>query len=278
MDIGASAVQPLFIDGTAGRLFALYHPPTSEHRDGCDVIYVPPFAEEMNRSRRMAALQARALAAAGVGVLALDLFGTGDSAGDFGEARWEIWREDVAAAGDWLVARNGRPLALWGLRLGALLAAEVAARQPDRFRRLVLWQPVAEGKTMLTQFLRVQLATAMAAGGNRETTESLRATLAAGRPVEIAGYELAPELAAAIDAARCAACALSPASTVDWFEVSPSGEAVPSPVAQRAIDAWRAAGVTVETAAVAGQQFWSVQETVIAPQLLDVTRRVFEGA
>src|SRR3546814_1526626 len=62
---------------------------------------------EMNRSRRMAALQARALAALGIDVLLLDLFGTGDSAGDFRDARWEIWREDAMAAVAWLGARCG---------------------------------------------------------------------------------------------------------------------------------------------------------------------------
>jgi alpha/beta superfamily hydrolase len=40
----------------------------------------------MNKARRMAALQARALAALGYGVLLLDLHGCGDSSGDFGDS------------------------------------------------------------------------------------------------------------------------------------------------------------------------------------------------
>ena len=35
------------------------------------VVYVHPFAEELNKSRRMAALQARAMAAAGYAVVSL---------------------------------------------------------------------------------------------------------------------------------------------------------------------------------------------------------------
>lgn len=44
------------------------------------IVYIHPFAEEMNKSRRMAALQARALTLAGFAVLQLDLIGCGDEA------------------------------------------------------------------------------------------------------------------------------------------------------------------------------------------------------
>ncbi|WP_229425321.1 hypothetical protein [Massilia sp. Se16.2.3] len=73
-----------FLDTQGGRRFCLYHAPIGECRGA--LVYVHPFAEEMNRSRRMAALQARALAARGIGVLQLDLHGCGDSVGDFGDA------------------------------------------------------------------------------------------------------------------------------------------------------------------------------------------------
>ncbi len=66
------------------------------------VVYVHPFAEEMNKSRRMAALQSRALAAAGFAVLQIDLLGCGDSSGDFGDASWDEWIDDVLLAVRWL--------------------------------------------------------------------------------------------------------------------------------------------------------------------------------
>ncbi len=69
------------------------------------LLYLPPFAEEANRSRRMAVLQARRLAARGWPVLLLDPFGTGDSAGAFHEARWELWLADAARAAAWLATR-----------------------------------------------------------------------------------------------------------------------------------------------------------------------------
>src|SRR5687767_10614876 len=56
-----------------GRRFCLFHTPQGAVR--ALVFYIHPFAEEMNKSRRMAALQARSLAEAGFAVLQLDLLG-----------------------------------------------------------------------------------------------------------------------------------------------------------------------------------------------------------
>jgi hypothetical protein len=61
---GHAQRRPFFLDTPDGQRFCLFHPPGAPCRGA--VVYVHPFAEEMNRSRRMAALQARALAAQGV--------------------------------------------------------------------------------------------------------------------------------------------------------------------------------------------------------------------
>ena len=59
------------------------------------VLLLPPFAEEMNKSRRMCALLARGLAADGWRVVRIDLFGCGDSAGSLRDASWEQWCDDL---------------------------------------------------------------------------------------------------------------------------------------------------------------------------------------
>lgn len=238
------------------------------------MIYVPPFAEEMNRSRRMAALQARAFAAIGIATLVLDLFGTGDSGGDFRDARVGLWLGDIIAAADWLEAQGHRVDGLWGLRLGALLAATASASAPARFRRLLLWQPVTDGKAMLTQFLRVRVAAAMTEGGPAEKTEELRAQLAAGTAVEVAGYELAPELAAALDGLRLDHVELGPGTRVDWLEVGDEASDQVLPAAMRVVDAWRKRGIAVSARTIAGEPFWTLQETTLAPALLAATADV----
>jgi pimeloyl-ACP methyl ester carboxylesterase len=149
--------EAFFLASAPGERFCLYHAPAGVCRGA--LVYVHPFAEEMNKSRRMAALQARALAAAGFGVLQIDLHGCGDSDGDFGDARWEQWHADLATASSWLHARLGQPVGLWGLRLGALLALDHARRHT--VHQLVLWQPVLQGAAFLTQFLRLLVASGM---------------------------------------------------------------------------------------------------------------------
>ena len=102
MVVREAGCQPLFLEGAQGRLFALsYHPAQLQtHRHG--VLIVPPFAEEMNKSRRMLSQQARLLAEDGYLTLLLDLYGTGESDGEFSDASWAGWCEDLMCGYRWL--------------------------------------------------------------------------------------------------------------------------------------------------------------------------------
>ncbi|HEU6456255.1 MAG TPA: hydrolase 2, exosortase A system-associated, partial [Roseateles sp.] len=83
-----------FLPTAAGeQRLCLFHAPVSAPRS--KVLYLHPFAEEMNKSRRMAALACRKLAQAGHAVLQIDLRGCGDSSADFGDASWADWQADV---------------------------------------------------------------------------------------------------------------------------------------------------------------------------------------
>ncbi len=272
--------EPYFIDGPAGPLFAIYHPPSTAVADGGDLIYVPPFAEELNRTRRMAALQVRALAKAGVGALIVDLYGTGDSGGDFRDARWETWLGDIAAAAGWLDSRGRRRIGLWGLRVGALLAATAAADDPKRYNRVILWQPAISGERALTQFLRVRVAAGMGAGNDGETTKDLRARFAdgAGDSLEVAGYEVPPQLAAAIDGARIGPLGSALGMPVDWFEVVSESGRPPAPASRKVWEEWRNGGVPLTTATVVGEPFWNTQEIAVAPALIEATSALFGPA
>ncbi|MDQ2695688.1 MAG: hydrolase 2, exosortase A system-associated [Pseudomonadota bacterium] len=259
-------MEPRFVEGAAGRLFQQYFPPDPAAPGRGQVLYIHPFAEEMNKSRRMAALQARRFAAAGYGVLLPDLYGCGDSGGDFADARWETWMDDLRRSVDGMRARHDAPLHLWGLRLGALLAA-CLARELEA-ARLILWQPVLTGEQMLTQFLRLRLAASLMQGG-QQTVAWLRGQLAAGQTLEVAGYDLHPQLAAALDRARLLP---PPAATpVDWLDLVAAADRPPSPASRRLVEAWRAAGVAVNHRTVVGEPFWGTQEISVVPQLLDAT-------
>jgi hypothetical protein len=92
----------------------------------------------MNKTRRMSARMARLLSGAGWRVVQRDLYGCGDSAGDFADASWAAWLDDVDA--ELRQADTSRPVWLWCVRAGALLASAVLVGRPEV--NLLLWQPV----------------------------------------------------------------------------------------------------------------------------------------
>ena len=266
----ALPLLPFFLPASGGQRYCLLHlpPPGRNARGG--ILYVHPFAEELNKSRHVAAAQARAFAAAGYSVLQIDLFGCGDSSGDFSEARWDIWHNDLHLACAWLAQRVDGPLSVWGLRLGALLALDFASRAPLPLARLLLWQPETDGRRSIDRFLRLRLATSMLAGGTQEAPGHARAALAQGEPVEVAGYQLAPELALAIDGVSAAA--LLPAVPVYWLEYQgPAQTCAPLPPLARL---WRERGAAVHVASFGDGPFWHSGELLACPQLLDATRKL----
>lgn len=266
---------PFFLNSRSGQRFCVFHSPVGACRGA--VLFVHPFAEEMNKSRRIVAQQARALAALGYGVLQLDLHGCGDSSGDFGEARWEQWENDLALGVAWLGERLGKPVDLWCLRLGALLALDYAAKAaPGAVGRLVLWQPVLAGAPYLKQFLRLRVANDMLGAKAGGGVDALRAALHAGEALEIAGYELAPALAQAIEA-RDAAALVPARRVVHWLEIVGDAERPLAPASARVLDGWRSAGIDVHAQTVVGQAFWATQEITECPALVNATCAIFAG-
>jgi exosortase A-associated hydrolase 2 len=234
------------------------------------VLHVPAAAEEMNKSRRMVALQARAFAIAGGAVALLDPRGTGDSGGDHADATWAGWCDDIGVAWGWLRGRAQVPSALWGLRLGALLAIDAVARCALAPDALLLWQPVSSGKQWVNQFLRLATAREMTGAGGGAETKALRADLAAGRTVEVAGYGLSPELVSGAEACDLGS-APAPRCPVIMREVTLASPSTISPAMERVVAHWTAAGAKVDGAAVEGPSFWASQEIAEAPNLVAAT-------
>lgn len=261
--------EPFFLPVSPGMRFCIFHPAVESTDEA--ILYVQPFAEEMNKSRRMAALQSRKFAADGISVLQMDLLGCGDSSGQFADARWESWKEDLAFGVKWLQNRGYRAIHLWGLRLGALLALDYARDIGTGLSSVLIWQPVLNGEQFLTQFLRLRVAGELLGGGSVSTgTKLLRNELAAGHVLEIGGYALAPALALAIDQVNLAD--LAPVSSkVYWFEiVSAPGRAL-TPAGQRVADGWRSKGVDLDVACIPGLPFWNTQEISDCPALISAT-------
>jgi len=257
-------------DGTArnGQRLCIHHTPASGAVHAA-VLYTHPFAEEMNKSRRMAALCARSLAASGCAVLQIDLLGCGDSSGDFGDATWDDWLADVERGARWLQTQHDAPMWFWGLRSGCLLNVEASARLRTPAKQL-FWQPPPSGKVLLQQFLRIKLVSSLAEDKGNSDQEP-RQQLAAGRAVEIAGYSLQPALAQGLERAK-----LQPPAAVApsiWLETSSREGGALLPATQAAATQWRDAGHPVQAEVVQGPAFWQTQEIEDAPALVAATVR-----
>ncbi|MFY7854788.1 MAG: DEAD/DEAH box helicase, partial [Rubrivivax sp.] len=105
--MNSGALDAFFLDAGAGRSGArwcVHHAPAGPVQGA--FVFAHGWAEEMNKSRRMVALQARAWAAQGIATLTIDLTGCGDSTGTLADATWDDWLLDLALAVRWMEART----------------------------------------------------------------------------------------------------------------------------------------------------------------------------
>lgn len=256
-----------FAAASEGSRFVLIHRPAAAAIRGT-VIVAPPLAEEMNKCRRTLTSTARALASDGWQVVQVDLYGCGDSDGEFGDATWTHWVRDLECAAQ-KYATAGE-LWLWGVRAGALLLSPLLTLRSDA--NVLLWQPTIDGAVTLDQFLRLRAAAAVVGGDKRDDRKALRERLARGEPVEVAGYALSPQLAEGLASARLT-LPVNFVGRVVWVDVvSRAADAIRAG-ATKTIDAWRGAGNAVEFFTVVGAPFWQTVEIAEVPELIDATRR-----
>jgi uncharacterized protein len=266
--------EAFFLPVADGQRFCLYYPSVGAEPRGA-MLYLHPFAEEMNKSRRMVALQARMLAEHGFAVLQIDLHGCGDSSGDFGDATWKNWLQDVHDAHAWLRSRCPAPFWLWGLRAGCLLATQAAAQLTEPANYL-FWQPTPSGKVFLQQFLRLKVASELLAGDNKGVMEALKQQLADAQSVEIAGYSLSPGLAQGLEQADLLPPPPKPGHLI-WLELSTRPDATLMPASAKRLEQWQSAGYSTSSQVVTGPAFWQTTEIEEAPALLTATVAALEG-
>ncbi len=270
--------EAFFLPSGEGQRFCLYHPAEGARIHG-QVLYIHPFAEEMNKARRMAALQARSLAQAGFNVLQMDLAGCGDSSGDFGDATWQSWVDDVVQASRYLQGRaHGQSIPtppgslwLWGLRAGCLLATQAAAESGMACNYL-FWQAPSLGQPLLNQFMRLKLAADLQGAQSKGLMERMRRELSNDQSIEIAGYRLSPGLARGLMQATLAPpVARGPGQRLEWFELSTLENALPGAVASERLAEWQQAGFDARLHMARGPAFWQSTEIEDAPALISAT-------
>lgn len=145
-------MTPLFFGSAQRKLFGAYETPRVSASKVRAVLLCHPWGQEYIRAHRAMRRLASLLAAGGRHVLRFDYFGTGDSMGRSRDVSLSGWEEDIETAVEELRDTSGAArVALVGLRVGATLAARVAARDKKAVETLILWDPVVSGLEYLDE-------------------------------------------------------------------------------------------------------------------------------
>lgn len=268
-----SALEAFFADAAFGQRFCIVDRPPGRPRGL--VLLVPPLLEELNKSRRMCALTARALADAGLLVLRMDLHGSGDSSGALADATWSAWSNDLERGAAWLRTQADGPLFIWAARGGALLAGDWLALG-GRCDGLMLWHPVVEGRRNLVQFLRLAAAADLQEDSRAgASASSLLARLEQGVGVEVAGYVISPKLAEGWLSSRLE-LPVGFAAPVAVMEMAAAGGVQPNRALGEWVARWSGAGQAVLHEKVIGPFFWQTQEIEVSQPLIDASCAVLD--
>jgi exosortase A-associated hydrolase 2 len=242
-------------------------------------VFFPAFGDEMNQSRRMVRLAAQALGARGVESWIFDLFGTGDSSADFGDATLARWLADCARILERVQEeRPELPLLLLGCRLGVGLAVQAshALRRPAA--AMVGWAPLLQGKLQLSGMLRVDKLSRGQRPPDRSGDDP-RTRWSAGEAAVLGGYLVSPTLADELqtfDASK--APRARRAALIELRLAAGDGRLEPSEALRKRGSEWAAQGVPTDLQALPGASFWNVADLVDLPGLIDVTVRAAESA
>lgn len=254
-------MEPLFLTTPSGAIHLLHLPAAAAPR--VQILWLPPFAEEAHCARRQMVAAARECSAQGVASVLVDPLGTGESEGDFADARLDVWIENVISAASWLRERSDAPLWLAGVRAGCLLADAAAAQLKPA--GLLCWQPVFSGRAVIDAFLRLGLASGWAGDESRSAGQilgGLRDALARGESVDIAGFRLSAGLASDMQALE-----LSPSADCGRVAVlefrshqADAGEIQHTPAVLEHGRRWREAGLDVMSVVLEAPSFWAQHE------------------
>ena len=271
--MSGTQVSAEFVGEAGQRIFILAHHPNNF--SGECVLVCPPFAEEMNKSRRMLTELAQYLAQKDIGLVIPDLYGTGDSEGDFADASIDQWIDDLACTEKWIESKGWRVESVLGIRLGCLLALRYLATKNMPKRRVFFWQPVLDGARALDQFLRLRVAASLMAD-KKETVVSLKARVSAEKKLEISGYTISESLVKGTETLKLDMVGSAGISKLHWFEVLRDLNTIlPLPV-QNTIKKIKSM-IDVELESVLGEPFWTSTDVTVNRELIDKTATLLLG-
>jgi exosortase A-associated hydrolase 2 len=240
-------------------------------RPKAHIVFVPPFGEEMNRCRALVSEQARNFAQSGYSCTILDFYGTGDSQGELRDASLQIWRDNIRLTIETLQAETCVPVILWGLRLGAFIALDFAAKSAVAIDSILAWQPVISGERYVTQFLRQRVAALAGKNLAPETTAGILKRLLDGECVEVSGYTVGGQLMQDVGSLSLTHMTALCSGKIYWLENVSEPGAELAAATSKAIAQLKSLQNDVVVHPFTGPQVWQLHKRDSLPELISIT-------
>ena len=150
-------MNQFFFGNVEKPLYAVHQEPHgSQLRDSAVLICYPTGREYMRCHRALVKLCDR-LAEAGFHSLRFDYFGTGDSAGEYGDGDLTEWVSNAQLAAEELREISGvQKISVLGVRLGAAVAFGLLQSEAH-LKAAVLWDPVTDGEQFLRRLTKMHM-------------------------------------------------------------------------------------------------------------------------
>lgn len=265
------SVTPAFLPGSCGQIFTItYSNKAKDHSLQPNLLFIPPFAEEANKSRHMLSALGRSLASNGIKTTIIDLYGCGDSEGDIDQVNLKSWHQDISNVLQHIQQHSANTsranISIGGLRLGATIAIDFLAKSQQQVDNLLLWQPVVKGEQFMKQFIRLKIAESITKSSAPTTsTSQIIAELENGNTQEISGYQLTKDLFQDISALSCLHQNIATDTQLHLLEINPSS--APSIPMVKAVSSYE--NINASHHICQGSQFWSCQEIVWCNPAID---------
>ncbi|MAD74813.1 MAG: glycosyl transferase [Rheinheimera sp.] len=239
------------------------------------VLILPPFAEEMNKTRHLINTVMQQLAAADCNCFMLDNFGTGDSEGDLDQASVGIWRNDIQQFIALLQQDGYQRLSVVAIRFGALQLFDLLNNDALGLpmQNIVLWQPIFDVKKFWQQFVRIKVAEVMASG-KKVSQKDLEQQLLQGNTIEIAGYPISPDFYQSLLSMQTAIPAQLQRCQLSWFETSQL-ENIALPVQNMLLQFQE--NQDVNFVQLKAEPYWQTTELANADELITLTVQQLVG-
>lgn len=230
-DNDAERLEARFVPGAKGHMFCIISHPPQPQPNVHNVVFVPPFAEEMNSSRRFFASLRRALCSKGYTVIQPDVFGTGDSEGEFRDATFDIWVDDLGLIKHHFCTAECQRLSFVALRSGCLLVHEFLTSQMDvkstnAAENLLYLQPETSGFEVINTLLRMRSASNRLSGYSSETSASLWKRFEKEQTLRVGGYEVGHKLALQFRDTQIVPDLSLPVQRQQWIQLELANDAV----------------------------------------------------